>query len=120
MSAELVSVCYLHCVLKGLHKAPSFWDIGDGGISCRDIDFMVSPFDCFGEPHYACLKAKIPIIRVMGNSLSASKTDVHDFGIIVQNYLEVIGVIQAMKIGVTQESVTRPLSPTKIFQGEGG
>ena len=38
ISAEAVSVCYLHCVLKGLHRAPT---IGKG-LGWHDVDFLVS------------------------------------------------------------------------------
>ena len=35
--------------------------------------------------------------------------------IIVENYLEAAGVIQAQKAGVSLESVTRPLKKTEIL-----
>ena len=63
IAAEAISNCFLHCVLKGLHKAPR---IGEG-LSVEDIDVMVSPYGCWGRPHYACVEAGIPIIVVKEN-----------------------------------------------------
>ena len=41
MAAEMVSLCYLHCILKGLHKAPRI-DY-ERGLSNSDIDFLITP-----------------------------------------------------------------------------
>lgn len=95
-SAELVSVCYIHCVLKGLHKAPK---IGRG-ISNKDVDVMISPDSCWGRPHEACKKNSIPIIGV-GKSPA--------------NYFEAVGMILAMKEGISLESLRRPLAQVKIL-----
>lgn len=108
IASEVVSVSYLHCILKGLHKAPV---IGNN-FSVKDIDFLISPFGCWGRPHLACTKANIPIIVVEENKTCFDL--VSDKAIYVKNYLEAIGVIKALKIGVTIESVTRPISYTKI------
>lgn len=110
MAAELVSNCFLHCVLKGLHKAPRI----SKGLSVANIDVMVSPM-CWGRPHNACEKAGIPIIIV-----SENKT-VHDFPyghhkvLFAKNYLEAAGIIMAMRSGVSRESVSRPLKPTEVI-----
>ena len=83
LSAEIVSVSYLHCILKGLHKAPR---IGKG-LSVKDIDVMVSPFGCWGRPHEACEKAGIPIIIVMENTTTLKNyAPKGDSSIEVQNY----------------------------------
>jgi hypothetical protein len=110
MAAEIVSWAYLHCVLKGLHKAPR---IGQG-LSVKDIDFMVTPVGCFGKPHHACLLAKIPVIAVKENSTYLGSETRNEF-ITVDNYLEATGVIAAMKAGVLTSSVRRPIYETKIF-----
>ncbi len=109
MAAEAVSNCYLHCVLKGLHKSPR---IGKG-LSVDDIDVMVSPSGCWGRPHEACRKAGIPILSVKENS-TVHGNYTHKDTISVANYLEATGYITAMKAGVTIESVRRPLQKTKI------
>ncbi len=111
MAPELVSVCYLQSVLKGLHKAPR---IGQG-LSVNDIDVLISPYGCWGRPHEACYKKGIPIIMVIENGTILNKPFKHNT-IIVESYLEAVGVIKAMEIGITMESVTRPISKTKVIK----
>lgn len=110
MAAEAVSNCYLHCVLKGLHKAPR---IGKG-LSVDDIDVMVSPSGCWGRPHHACQEAGIPIIVVRKNPCFLDKMPACDV-IFVENYLEAAGVMSAMKAGISLESIERPLKATKVI-----
>lgn len=114
MAAEAVSNCYLHCVLKGLHKAPR---IGKG-LSVDDIEVMVSPYGCWGRPHYACVEAGIPIIVIKENRCVLNQTPV-DKVILVDNYLEAAGLIMAMKAGISKESIRRPLKPTVIINDKG-
>ncbi len=101
MAPEVISSCYLHCVLKGLNRAPR---ISDSGLSVGDIDVMVSPDGCFGPPHKACLKANIPVIVVRENKTICEEDSHPDF-IYVENYWEAAGVIACMKAGVTKEAV---------------
>ncbi len=113
IAPEIISECYLHCVLKGLHKAPR---IGKG-LSVRDVDVMVSP-ECWGRPHNACWDNDVPIIIVQENTTIYSRA----FGIpsdkdciFVENYLEAVGVITAMKEGICLSSLRRPLPLTEII-----
>ncbi len=110
MAAEAVSNCYLHCVLKGLHRAPR---IGRG-LSVDDVDVMVSPYGCWGRPHYACVEADIAIIVVKDNS--CNRDDVNAEGIEVENYLEAAGLIACMKAGISPEAVRRPIPETKVIR----
>lgn len=114
MAAELVSVSYVHCILKGLHKAPKIVDY-----NCRskdtlrvdDIDVIVSPDGCWGTPHEACANWRIPIIFVRENKNIYGSFDTVPKGcIMVDNYMEAAGVISSIKAGVHKESVRRPLS----------
>ena len=111
-AAEMVSVCYLHCCLKGAHKAPrktsdpnSYWR--------RDIDFLVTPANVVGRPHRACMGFGIPIIAVKENQTILKNRMPDDF-ITVNNYLEAAGVISARSAGVSIESLRRPMSKTSI------
>lgn len=127
MSAELVSVSYLHCILKGLHKAPRIVEVGCDklnpfwreSLSVRDVDFLVSPRGCWGPPHEACVHFGIPIIIVKENkactrvSYNVYKSDNIIF---VENYLEAVGYIQTYKAGVSVESVRRPIKELKILK----
>jgi len=125
MAAELVSVSYLHCILKGLHKAPIIIPIGSGkrnfhsliSYSVNDIDFLISPYGIWGRPHKACSKANIPVIVVKENTTCLSET-VPDNVIKVENYLEAAGYIQTVKAGVSLESITRPLKETKVISND--
>lgn len=101
-AAEMVSVCYIHCVFKGLHKAPRLTQIFDG-LDVEDIDCLITPLNCYGRPHKACERAGIPIIAVKEN---ATCLDIQPSNcIIVGNYLEAVGYIQLLKIGITEYSV---------------
>ncbi len=111
MAAEAVSNCYLHCVLKGLHKAPR---IGKG-LSIDDMDVMISPWGCWGRPHYACVEAGIPIIMVRENTCKLSQLPTTEV-IEVEHYLEAAGVIVSMKAGISLESICRPLGATKCLK----
>lgn len=111
LAAETVSICYIHCILKGLHKAP----IIGKGISNKDVDFMISPYGCFEAPHHACLENNIPIIIVKENKTTMKDSmPYHDRCIVVENYWEAAGIIATMKAGINPDSVRRPLAPTKI------
>lgn len=111
-AAEMVSSCFLHCCLKGAHRAPritinasyqAHWN--------TSVDFMITPDGLFGRPHRACLSAGIPIIVVEENSTYGGEDRNPDF-IVAKNYLEVAGIISAKKAGVLLSSVTRPLART--------
>jgi hypothetical protein len=108
IAAEAISSCFLHCVLKGLHRAPR---IGKG-ISYSDIDALITPYQCWGPPHIACQKQGIPIISVRENTIFAPV----DCGrvITVENYMEAAGLLMAMKAGVSRESTRPNLSRTIV------
>ena len=111
MAAEMLSWCFLHCVFKGLHRAPR---IGDG-ISRGDVSVLVSPVNCFGDAHIACLKAGIPIITVREN-MPLVRNEMDPYGEIeVNNYWEAAGYISCMKAGVVPRSVRRPIGKTEII-----
>jgi len=104
MSAEMVSVCYLHCILKGLHKAPRV-DY-KRGLSVDDIDFLITPIDCVGPPHLACMASGVPIIAVRENKSVLNDKMLDDF-IVVDNYIEAAGLLMSYKAGINPKSVRR-------------
>jgi hypothetical protein len=123
-SAEAVSITNLHCVLKGLHKSPRIINslmYGYTGIlTVSDISCLVIPYGCVGLPTLAALEQGIPVIAVKENkNLMYNKLEELPFAIgklfIVDNYLEAVGVMNALKAGVAPESVRRPLAYTKQF-----
>jgi len=118
LAGEFISNFYLQCVLKGLWKAPRINDIKEGpGLNVADIDFMVSPYGCIGEPHRACLEFDIPVIMVKENTCVMHDPIPEEF-IIVDTYWEAAGYIKSMDIGITPESVRRPLSDTIVHRCE--
>ena len=113
IAPEAISVSYLHCILKGLWRAPR---IGRG-LSVSDVDFMVSPYGCVGRPHRACLEAGIPIIAVEENKTCLSDPGADKF-ITAKNYMEAAGIVMSMKAGISFSSVRRPLSDTVQIRRE--
>lgn len=112
MSAEVVSEAYLHCVLKGLHKAPR---IGTG-LAVEDVDCLVTPYGCWGRPHKAC-RGKMAIIIVKENkTICNDEYPGGDDLIFVENYLEAAGYLSAMRAGINPSSVRRPLAYTKVHR----
>ena len=113
ISAEMVSMCYLHCALKGLHRAPR---IGTG-LSIKDVSCLISPIGCMGRPHLACDDQDIPIIVVKENR-TCLNDPMPDCFIVVENYLEAAGIVACMRAGIDRRSVRRPISPTIIHRGQ--
>lgn len=109
IAAELVSVSYLHCILKGLHRAPR---IGTG-LSYDDVSCLITPLGCVGRPHNACFKFGIPIIVVKENKTCFSDAAKRG-SIFVDNYLEAAGLVLAMKYGIEPSSIRRPVPATLI------
>lgn len=114
MAAEMVSVCYLHSVLKGLHRAPR---ISKSGLGVEDLDFLISPFGCFGAPHKACHENGVPIIVVRENKTICNDEIPESENIIhVENYLEAAGVVSSQKAGIYYKCVRRPMHSSLWFQ----
>jgi hypothetical protein len=123
-SAEAVSSTYLHSILKGLHRSPRIVQqpvaSGQKGLlSVSDISCLVIPYGCVGVPTLAALEQGIPVIAVKENKNRMQNVlEELPFApgklFVVENYLEAVGVMQAIKAGVALEAVRRPLSYTKI------
>lgn len=129
MSAEAVSRCFVHCVLKGLHDAPRI--VTDrsalrhpGVLSAADVSCLVIPDGCVGLPTLAALQQGIPVIAVrenrnrMRNDLAALPFAPGQLQV-VDNYLEAAGLMAAMQAGVSPETVRRPFGETKLFTAKG-
>ena len=106
---EIISKTYSHCMFKGLHKAPRIVSIGSkDSISQEDIDFVISPMNCFGRLHNACIKVNIPVIVVRENTTCLKNfkynEDILDKLIFVDTYTEAAGVVMCMKAGIDYRS----------------
>jgi len=127
MSAEAISSCFLHGVLKGLHGSPRI--ISDatvfgrrGVLTAADVNCLVIPDGCVGLPTLAALEQGIPVIAVRENrNRMLNNLEMLPFGpgklFMVENYLEAAGVMTALKAGVSLPSVRRPLAQT-VVSGE--
>lgn len=119
-SPETSSITYLHCILKGLHKSPQIVSY-EKGLNVEKISCIIIPKNCLGLPILAALKQGIPVIvvkenkNIMENNLELLPWNKNQL-IVVNNYLEAVGVIHALKSGVSLESVKRPLDYTKIIK----
>jgi len=125
MAAEVISVTYLHCVLKGLHSSPRI--ISDQSqfnhhsvITARDIACLIIPDGCIGLPTLAAMEQGVTVIAVRENK-NLMKNDLTCLPFapgklfIVDSYLEAIGVMSALREGIAVETVRRPLSFTRVL-----
>lgn len=124
MAAEIISVSFLQCVLKGLQRSPKIVTdeaaMRDPGVlTARDISCLVIPDGCLGLPTFAALEQGIPVIAVrentnlMKNDLTAlpwAQGQLH----IVENYWEAAGVLSALKAGIDPMTARRPLPAVAV------
>ncbi len=120
MSVEMVTENFVHCIMKGLNDAPKLVKKKRtrGTLGVEDIDIMISPYGCWGTPHYECYSKDIPVMVVKENySVLHDPYPTHHPRnlIFVENYLEAAGHLMAMKAGVHPSTVRRPLEQTKVL-----
>ncbi len=124
-AAEAVSTTYLHCVLKGLHRAPRILPgmiSGDGLLNVQDISCVVIPDGCLGLPVLAAIENDIPVIAVQdfhvaGDSFSELGLEKGKL-LFANNYLEAAGIASALKAGVALDSIKRPMRWTRFSTSE--
>jgi len=102
-AAEVCSSCYIHCILKGLHKAPRLLT-SPNGIHRHSVKVLISPSGCIGRPHIACFNAGIPVVAVRENNI-AGERQIDDRIFYVDNYLEAAGFVNCIMAGITPDSV---------------
>ena len=124
LAAEVVSLTFLQCILKGLHRSPRIVTDPEtmheaGVITATDVSCLVIPDKCIGLPTLAALEQGISVIAVrendnlMRNDLRAlpwTPGQLH----VVENYWEAVGVMTALKAGVVPGSLRRPLAATRV------
>ncbi len=129
LAAESVSMAFLHCILKGLHRSPAIvtdpLEMTDGAtLSAKDVSCLVIPEGCLGLPTLAALRQGIPVIAVRENA-NLMKNDLSVLPwpkgryFEVDNYLEAAGLMAAMRAGIDPATVRRPLAPTMVEQFTG-
>ena len=118
MAAEIISVSFLQCVLKGLQRSPKILTDEEsmrepGVFTARDVSCLVIPNGCLGLPTLAALEQGIPVIAVRENT-NLMKNDLTELPWaigqlhIVENYWEAAGVLAALKAGIDPVAVRRP------------
>lgn len=129
LAAESVSMAFLHCILKGLHRSPAIVTdplemANSATLSAKDVSCLVLPVGCLGLPTLAALRQGIPVIAVrenanlMQNDLSALPWSEGQY-FEVDNYLEAAGLMTAMRAGIDPATVRRPLAPTMVEKVSG-
>jgi hypothetical protein len=124
MAAEVISLTFLQCVLKGLQRAPrvvtdSAEMASPSVLTARDVSCLVIPDGCVGLPTLAALEQGIPVIAVRENR-NLMKNDLtmlpwaEDQLQIVDNYWEAVGVMAALKEGMSPTAVRRPFGDVAI------
>lgn len=106
LAAEVVSVAYLHCVLKGLRRAPAFLPIEvarASDLTVHDVDMLISPTDCWGPPHEACQVAGVEVVWVNDNK-PVVRCSHHGKVTRMLSYLEAAGLVSARRAGVSVRS----------------
>jgi hypothetical protein len=130
MAAEIISITFLQCVLKGLQRSPRIVTdpqhmTASGTITAADVSCLVIPDGCIGLPTLAALEQGIPVIAVRENrnlmrndltNMPWNEGQLH----IVENYWEAAGVMAALRAGMSPKSVRRPLAPVPRIMPNGG
>jgi hypothetical protein len=125
-AAEAVSFTYMQCILKGLQRAPRI--VTDehamrhpSVITAADVSCLVIPDGCIGLPTLAALEQGIPVIAVRENTnimrndlttLPWATNQLH----VVENYLEALGVMAALRSGVAIDTLKRPLANARTSE----
>jgi hypothetical protein len=114
-SSEVVSPGYLGCILKGLNRSPQISEKGFG-ITLDSVKAIIVPYGCCGGiPALAAQKFNIPLIAVKENKtvfcVTPEKMNIN--AIIVNNYVEAIGIVAALKAGISMDMLRRPIKPVQ-------
>jgi len=122
-SAEFISVPHYFCVLKGLSRAPRLLPISRLNsvpadlVTLNNIGAIIVPASCLGGiPALAAEFSGIPLIAVSENQtiLKVINAKMRMANVIeVSSYLEAVGVVVALREGISLESLRRPIGPVQ-------
>lgn len=123
-AAEMTSLTFFNSVLKGLQRSPRI--VSDLAVmrdhsvlTASDVSVLVQPEGCLGLPTLAALEQGISVIAVRENT-TCMRNRLGDLPWmegqfrVVDNYLEAAGVMLAMRAGIADESVRRPIKPVAV------
>ncbi|MDX1977385.1 MAG: DUF3326 domain-containing protein [Pseudanabaenaceae cyanobacterium bins.68] len=106
--AEEIGYTFLPCVLVGLSRAPKLVEAKLADLTVADLDLAIAPWSGVGGAAVLALAAQnLPLILVKENqtSLEVMPQSLGVRGICVENYLEAIGVIAAIKAGINPQTL---------------
>ncbi len=121
-ASESISMTFLHCILKGLHRAPRILEgihSGNSLLSNKNVSCIIIPRRCIGLPILAAIENDIPVIAVndrgvnMTNKLYELPFKPNKL-LFADDYLEAAGIASSLKAGVSIDTVRRPMDWTKI------
>ena len=128
MAAEVISLAFFQCVLRGLQSSPQVAAVTPPnaafGIRSEDVSCLVIPDGCIGLPTLAALANGIPVVAVQSNT-NQMRNDLDALPwkpgqlFRVENYLEAAGVVAALRIGISPWSATRPLDFAHVERSAG-
>jgi len=124
LAAEAISLTFIQCMLKGLQRSPRIITnpelIRESGLlSAADVSCLIIPDKCIGLPTLAAMQQGIPVIAVRENNnlmqndlteLPWNPDQLH----VVENYWEAVGVMSALRSGISPKSLRRPLTSPPI------
>ena len=123
MAAEVISLAFLQCILRGLQISPAIVSdaalCGTTDVWSRNVSCLVIPDGCIGLPTLAALSNGIPVVAVRNNA-NKMLNDLRslpwraDQLFIVENYLEAAGLVAALRSGISPDAVERPLSSVHV------
>jgi len=126
-SAEFISTPHYYSVLKGLARAPRLVPLPRRDCACHDtmtvnnVGAVVMPASCLGGvPALAAEYSGIPLIAVSENTTVLRMTNQKmQMGnvIEVRSYLEAVGVLLALRKGLSVSSLRRPLRGARRLSG---
>ncbi len=99
-AAEMSTSNFIHCVFKGLHKAPRISQTSRGGVS--GIDWIIIP-DSVDNNIYK--SSGVRIMSVKSNKHCAGKMKHSDIDAFAADYVEAAGMLCAYKSGIDLGSV---------------
>jgi hypothetical protein len=123
-AGEMSSSSGLACILMGLRRAPQIQPrVGNRVrdiININNLAAIVAPASCLGGVPVLCAQQHgIPVIAVQENRtiLDVTKSSLRLPHVIeVRNYAEAVGLLLALKAGISLESISRPLSTVRFHE----
>ncbi len=122
-AAEIFSVTYLYCVMKGLHRSPALTEpsrhFEPGVLQAEDIDALVIPDGALGVPVLAALAQGIPVITVSENT-NLMRNELSDLPwapgqlLRARSYAEAAGLLASLRAGVALDALYRPMQATPV------